>query len=411
MPEQAVILCGGMGTRLRPLTDSLPKPMAPVNGRPFLEYLIQQLREQGVQRIVLLTGYRGESIREHFGDGTAAGVAISYSHGPAEWETGRRLWEAGALLEPHFMLLYSDNYAPVSCRQLWALHEGTQAAITLALQPKAKANVRLGADGFVELYDPSRTANDLAFVEIGYMMVTRDRLLAAIDRDASLSVTLTALSERRELSGLACGEFYHSISDLERLQLAERYLAFKKILLIDRDGTINKRPARAQYVTDWDQFHWIDSTVEAMRQLAAEGFRFIVISNQAGIARGMLSRSGVDAINAQMCTELRKEGIEVLAKYVCPHHWDDGCNCRKPAPGMFYRASADHAVRLNRTIYIGDDPRDTLAARNAGCESALVGPGRDEHIPGSDGPDCAADSLTELVPWIISRFDTWASVA
>ena len=80
------MLCGGLGTRLRPLTDNMPKPMAPVNGKPFLHHLIRQVRDQGLRQICLLTGYRGEMIREYFGAGEKLGVEIAYSSGP---EIGR----------------------------------------------------------------------------------------------------------------------------------------------------------------------------------------------------------------------------------------------------------------------------------------------------------------------------------
>ena len=75
--------------RLRPITDNLPKPMAPVNGRPFLAYLLQQLKEQGIRRVLMLTGYRGEMIHEFFGNGESFGVDICYSHGPVEWTHSR----------------------------------------------------------------------------------------------------------------------------------------------------------------------------------------------------------------------------------------------------------------------------------------------------------------------------------
>ena len=99
MPEQAVILCGGRGTRLSPFTDHMPKPMVPCNDRPFLKYLVEQLAEAGIRRFLLLTGYRGEQIEDYFGDGRQFGIEVKYSRGPAEWDTATRLWQARAALE------------------------------------------------------------------------------------------------------------------------------------------------------------------------------------------------------------------------------------------------------------------------------------------------------------------------
>lgn len=392
----------------------MPKPMVPVNGRPFLAYLVQQLREHGVRRVVLLTGYRGEMIRGYFGEGRDAGVEISYSHGPVEWETGRRLWEARAVLDSRFLLLYSDNYAPFNLTTLCDFHRRQAAAVSVSVRAKARGNIRLAPDGRVEFYDPTRSAPGLAHVEIGYMVVDRDRMFEAMteeDRSASFSRTLRRLAERGQLAGLMSGDPYHSISDTDRWRLAERYLATKRILLIDRDGTINTRPPRGEYVTRWEEFHWVDETVEAMRRLVAGGFRFIVVSNQAGIARGMQEAAVVHAINQRVTDELRGLGVEILATYVCPHHWDDGCACRKPAPGMFFQASAEHLVRLDRTIYIGDDPRDAEAASNANCLSVLVG--RERLAPAANGalPAHVAETMLDAVPWIVEQFAVWESVS
>ncbi|MEC7788673.1 MAG: HAD-IIIA family hydrolase [Chloroflexota bacterium] len=410
-PEQAVILCGGLGMRLRPITDNLPKPMAPVNGRPFLAYLLQQLKEQGIERILMLTGYRGEMIHEFFGNGESFGVDICYSHGPVEWETGRRIFEARTELDSAFLLLYSDNYVPVNLEELYAFHAAHGTVVSLVVQPKASANIRLMENGLVDLYDPTRTELGLKFVEIGYMVVQRDRLLPFMDEpDASFSQSLSRLATQQQLAGLVSRDPYHSIADVDRLQLTRRYLANKRILMIDRDGTINARPPRAEYVTRWKQFHWVDETVDSMQQLATQGFRFIVVSNQAGIARGMIDASALEAVNARMCDELQTCGVDIISVYVCPHHWDAGCDCRKPAPGMFFRASEEHQLRMNRTIYVGDDPRDSLAAHNANCPSILIGPERHSVANGAAKPERVAETLLELVPWIVSRFEEWESV-
>ena len=106
--DQAVILCGGRGTRLRPYTDTLPKPMISCNGKPFVEYLIKQLISLGVNRFVLLTGYLHESIESYFGDGQRLGVKISYSYGPEERHCDTA-FSSVQYLDDRFLILYSDN--------------------------------------------------------------------------------------------------------------------------------------------------------------------------------------------------------------------------------------------------------------------------------------------------------------
>ena len=406
--NQAVVLCGGLGERLRPLTENLPKPLAPVGGRPFLEYLICQLRDQHLESVVLLTGYYGEMIQDYFGDGAGFGVQIDYSSGPVEWDTGRRIWEARELLCSRFLLLYSDNYVPVNVKKLQSVHLAASNALTLFLHKKENGNVRLDGEGNVELYDRTRSKRDLNYVEVGYMIVERDRMLNVYeDPDVSFSHILEKLVTSEPVSGFVSGDSYHSISDLDRLKLAEQYLAVKRVLMIDRDGTINKRAPRGEYIASWHDFHWISQSVEAMRQLAEKGFRFLVLSNQAGIARGMLTPKTVDEINVRMVCELREQGIDVIDVYVCPHHWDEGCSCRKPNPGMFFRASRSHLLRMDRTVYVGDDPRDSRAAFNAECLSVLIGPERDHDPGGGATPSFTAETMVEAVPWIVSCYESW----
>lgn len=411
--QQAAILCGGLGTRMRPYTDELPKPMIPVNGRPFLEYLVEQLREQGITRIALLTGYRGRQIEDYFGDGRRFGVTIDYARGPVEWDTGRRIWEARGQLQPQFLLLYSDNFLPFDLGKLEAFHRTRGLPVSLTLNAKAKGNIRVGADGIVQRYDPSRSGDDLNYVEIGYMLVERDTVLPLFDKpDISFSAILQRLSERAELAGMICGDRYHSISDPERWKLTEQYLRVKRILLIDRDGTINVRPPRGEYLSRWADFQWTPGALDGLQTLAAAGFSFVLISNQAGVARGMITRQQVDEINGKLSAELASRGVMLLKAYICRHHWDDGCSCRKPAPGLFFEASREFLLRLDRTFYIGDDPRDCQAAHNANCPGIFVGDDDDlvSLLP-SERPIYVAANLVEAAPWIVSRFAGWEAMS
>ena len=273
MPQQAVILCGGLGTRLRPLTDNMPKPMAPVNGKPFLHHLIEQVRDQGIRRILLLTGYRSEMIREYFGVGEKLGVEISYSSGPAEWDTGRRLWEAREQMEPRFLLLYSDNFVQFNLPRLGRLHRQHGMPVSLLLAPKEKGNIRVSSAGKIEAYAKLRSGEGFDYVEVGYMLVERDQVLAGFPGcsgfpDFNFSALLEEYAGEAKIAGLVVRDPYHSISDIKRLQLMRDYLSPKKILLIDRDGTINRKAPRGEYIAGWDRFEWVADTVEAMKNLA-----------------------------------------------------------------------------------------------------------------------------------------------
>jgi D-glycero-D-manno-heptose 1,7-bisphosphate phosphatase len=104
--------------------------------------------------------------------------------------------------------------------------------------------------------------------------------------------------------------------------------------------------------------------------------RVIVVTNQAGIARGMMTEADLLDIHRRMAADVQRAGGGLDAVYYCPHHWDEGCSCRKPKPGMLYEAQHAFNLNLHRTPFIGDDERDAQAAAEAGCPWIPVTPGR-----------------------------------
>src|SRR3989338_609507 len=106
--RQAVILAGGEGTRLRPLTLITPKPLIKIHGKPFAEYLIELLKKNGIQKIIFLTGYLAEQFPEVLGNGSRWGLSIRYSKSNTKDDTGERLRKAKDLLNEQFLLLYGD---------------------------------------------------------------------------------------------------------------------------------------------------------------------------------------------------------------------------------------------------------------------------------------------------------------
>jgi D-glycero-D-manno-heptose 1,7-bisphosphate phosphatase len=101
-------------------------------------------------------------------------------------------------------------------------------------------------------------------------------------------------------------------------------------------------------------------------------YRVIIISNQAGIARGAMTRANLFEIHQRMQAEAAEGGGRITAVYFCPHDWEEGCACRKPQPGMLFEAQRDFSLDLSHTLVIGDDERDAQAAAAAGCPAALV---------------------------------------
>ena len=395
-PKQAVVLCGGRGERLKPLTDHIPKPLAPVLGRPFLDYTIEQLRGEGFEQVLLLTGYRGDQVADRYRN---VPWVICIQTDP-DWETGVRLAHARQSLTDRFLLLYCDNLAPLRLGPLLAIHRRTGAAVTVTVAHKEKGNIALSGS-LVDRYDSSRQGRGLEWVEIGYMIVNRDDVLK-LDLSGSFSVVLRELAGQHRLAAYDPGCSYLSISDLDRLRHAEEFMRPKRILLLDRDGIINRKAPRGEYIWTRDKFEWIPETVEALGILAAHGFEFVVISNQAGIARGVYSRQDADALYGWMRDELALKGVRVIDAFICEHHWDEKCACRKPAPGMFWQVSNKYNLCLNSTFYVGDDPRDIEAAWNASCRSIFIAPQEEPDVPHQDWR--AAD-LRQLVDPLISFFE------
>lgn len=151
----------------------------------------------------------------------------------------------------------------------------------------------------------------------------------------------------------------------------------RRAVFVDRDGTLIEEVG---YVNHPSRVRLLPGAAEAVRSLRAAGRAVVVVTNQAGIGRGYLSPELVAAANAELERQLADAGAAVDGIYVCPHHPDDGCGCRKPAPGLLLRAAADLGLDLARSVIVGDKPSDIEAGASAGMPGVLVltGLGRGE---------------------------------
>ena len=301
--RQAVVLAGGRGERLRPLTDTRPKPMIEFNGRPFLEYLVEQIREEGFEEILLLLGYLPTSIQDHFGDGSRFGIRIEYAVTPPDDLTAARVLKAKDRLDPTFLMLYCDNYWPMQADRLWRRFReaGAPAMVTIYRNADgySRDNVRLDDEGFVADYDRSRTRPNLRGVEIGYAIVRREVLELLGDGSLQVEEALyPTLAAEHRLAAFVTDHRYYSVGSLERLPVTERFLARQRTVFLDRDGVLNRRPPVAGYVRRPEDVEWLPGALDAVRRLTEAGVRLIVISNQAGVARGAMTAADLAAVEA-----------------------------------------------------------------------------------------------------------------
>ncbi len=190
----------------------------------------------------------------------------------------------------------------------------------------------------------------------------------------------------------------------------------RRAIFIDRDGTLNEEVG---YVCSLDEFRLYDFAAESVRLINEAGWLAIVVTSQAGVARGLFTEDFLAEVHNKMTAQLASKGARLEAIYYCPHHPTEGespyrqvCDCRKPKPGMLHRAAADFNLDLTECVVIGDRFRDFAMAQAVGGGSVLVltGYGKEEFEQDrtiwSQQPDCVAENLLEAVRWVLKTFPT-----
>jgi len=157
------------------------------------------------------------------------------------------------------------------------------------------------------------------------------------------------------------------------------------VAFLDRDGVINEKPQTGRYVTSWREFRFLPGSVEAIRSLNEAQVRVIVVTNQRGVALGVMSMEELQEVHRRMQEEMRSSGAYLDAIYTCPHA-EDSCDCRKPGIGLFHQAKAEFPdIVLHEAWVIGDSDRDMEAGRRLGARLIRIGEtgAPDESIAGS----------------------------
>ena len=174
-----------------------------------------------------------------------------------------------------------------------------------------------------------------------------------------------------------------------------------KAIFLDRDGTITVGTPTYERVDSLDKVRLLPNTLEALKALAALDYMAFVVTNQAGLAEGLISWNEFDAINNKVLDLVAETGVKILRTYTCPHGEHEDCDCRKPKPKLLFDAAKDYDIDLTRSWMVGDRPSDIMAGVNAGTKTILVKTG----VPTVECAQATATlpSLLEAVEYIQRR--------
>ena len=381
MGRQAVILAGGKGTRLGALTACTPKPLLDVGGRPFIEYLIGNLRRFGFDRIVLLVGPFVRAFETELGTGRRFGVSLTLLPEDAPAGTGGALVRARHLLNRRFLLLNGDSFFDFNLLDLVARRTPGPWLVRLALRRVGGAG-RYGSvtlEGNRVTAFGEKSASGPGLINAGVYWMKREAVEEIPNLPCSMEIDLLP---RFVAGGLVRGAVYEGrfvdIGTPENLERADNLLPRwqrRPAVFLDRDGVLNED---REYVHRVEDFIWVAGAKRAVKTLNDLGYFVFVITNQAGVARGLYGTADIERLHAWVNAELAKVGEHVDAFYYCPHHPTAGtgpytrvCDCRKPAPGMLLQAMGQWPVDRAASFLIGDKEIDMEAARQAGVKGVM----------------------------------------
>ena len=379
--REAIVLAGGFGTRLAHVVPDVCKPMAPVAGRPFLRFIMDQLAV-AVDRAVVADGYRREQIEGFFGP-TYRGMSIEYSPEETPLLTGGAVKRAlNSCQSDWVFVLNGDTWLDVDFSAMEAAAcdapEGVSAVIAVKRMRDFEryGTVDVGADGALTAFHEKRPCEE-GLINAGVYLLRRDALNNMAEKFSLESDYFERVVGEGALRAVECPGGFIDIGVPEDYELAQTMLAplarSWKLAMFDRDGTIN---VDTGHLHEPEKLELIPSTVDIMRGYSDDpDYKVVVVTNQAGIAKGLYTEADMRRLHRCMEDELEKLGVRVDAWYFCPHHPDytGPCECRKPAPGMLLAAMRDFDAESAECVMYGDKPSDEAAAIAVGVRFIAVG--------------------------------------
>lgn len=386
MIKEAIILAGGLGTRLKEAVPDLPKCMAPVAGRPFLFYVINYLRSQGIEKFVFSLGYKHEIIDAYLKEQFST-LAYQQVIEPEPLGTGGAIQLAcSKTTEENVVVTNGDTLFTIDLHKAALFHNHNYAECTLLLKPMKNFDrygvVVLGEDQLVKSFKEKQFYGE-GTINGGLYLLNVNKFLDE-EFPAKFSFEknyLESFYEKRRIYGIVEDRYFIDIGIPEDYNRANKELAnppldLKTIdnswtIFIDRDGVINHEK-KEDYILNPGEFRFYEGIPEAFKKLRNHFGKIIIVSNQRGVGKGVMSESDLQDIHRKMVEEIEIAGGHIDKIYYCTST-DNKHPGRKPNPGMAFHAKTDFPdIDLSKSVIIGNKPSDMLFGRNAGMHTVFV---------------------------------------
>lgn len=377
MLTQAVILVGGLGTRLGERTRAVPKPLLEVGGKSFLDYILDEVsRYPTIEKILLLAGHRAEQVVERYEGRAWRRAAISVTCEPTQMGTGGALKHAAARLEPQFLLLNGDSFFDFNLLDLAAF--GSAAMVRVALKKEHPGDrygrVLLERGNVRRFLSPGTQPSGP--INAGIYRVDC-RILDLIDQlPCSLEQSVfPRLIDMGQLEAAVYEGFFIDIgipADLKRAQ-CEFPARMRRPAVFFSDDVLIADEASVLRV---ENFNWISGAREAIKLCNDRGYLTFVVTNQSGVARGHDGGDAVQRLHDGMSRELAQTGAHIDEFQHCPYHedgvveqWRHAGDLRKP--GTILDCFAAWPLQMESSLLIGNHSADIQAAAAAGIAGHL----------------------------------------
>jgi D-glycero-alpha-D-manno-heptose 1-phosphate guanylyltransferase len=407
--NEAIILAGGLGTRLRSVTD-LPKCMAPVAGQPFLKHVIRYLLSQGVEKFIFSLGYKHEMISEFL---DAEFPTLNYQSSVEDEPLGT----GGAIqlackraTEKHVIVVNGDTIFKTDIQRSISFHIENKAECTLLLKPMRNFDrygvVELDTDCTIKNFKEKQFFNEGDINAGMYILDSESFLNKGFPEKFSFEKDyLEKYYPEKKIAGMIRDDYFIDIGipddyrrvqeELKQIPLHPENIDPTWTLFLDRDGVINYENENS-YILSWDEFEFYPGVTEAIRLLSGKFNTIIVISNQRGIGRGLMTEEDLSDIHQRMKLKIEEDGGRIDKIYYCTAT-ESTHFCRKPNPGMALQATKDFpSIDLSKAIMVGNKPSDMQFGRNAGTYTVYLKTTHPEQPLPHPDIDLAFDSLPDF---------------